>query len=577
MPFTEYGRIPEPFAGDGRLGGRLYSEMRSAKFTATEAGVPGTGWIIKPSGEIQFSDVTLSEITLEGEYTRWIVDKFGGIRWTFYELGGPGTEYDPTGTGFVGPFIEGREDGIGAAFLTLAGPRTIDHSREALIQLVYDEINTIGYGTHKTGMYLQTYDADGFIKLGGSTGGNPGDSIEINGKIVESKQLTGDVYTVWESNSGDRLYLERHGAGDFIFRNDQQDNGVIIYDGTGGVGFQYNGTEGLRFDGGDPPQFTVQDNTSDYLRIRTAHGYADIGARNSGGYHIYTDRPVFYFNTSLAMVGGSLGTDPYPATDLYLENAGWVRWGDGGENIVGSNTSSYIGLRAGGSWRLVIYTGRVDAREDLLLNGSGVGIQFTHLPPYNNSWGSMRWRGTNADMGQAHTSSSLAVKRNVKPVRTRGKRRTQRDGTYSETGSVFDRLTPIHFEYAPDHPFRDRWKGRRVRPDKRAEFDELVRRNQADPEVVVPRKHDDEWYEDFDAFEEYEAGGGIGRMGFAYEQVKRVAPHFTYEADGMEAIGYEGMLPDFMAWAVATIRDLRDRVETLEEQLARLENHGLSN
>jgi hypothetical protein len=172
--------------------------------------------------------------------------------------------------------------------------------------------------------------------------------------------------------------------------------------------------------------------------------------------------------------------------------------------------------------------------------------------------------GLDTDMGQAHTSSSLAVKRNVKPVRTRGPGRTQRDGTFSETGSVFDRLEPIHFDYATDHPQRDRWKGRRPRKDKAAEWGQMRAIQHHNVDALLPDKDDDDWWETADYFAEYEVGPGIGRMGFAYEQVAQVAPHFTYETDGMEAIGYEGMLPDFMAWAVATIRDLRDRVEQVE-------------
>ena len=133
-------------------------------------------------------------------------------------------------------------------------------------------------------------------------------------------------------------------------------------------------------------------------------------------------------------------------------------------------------------------------------------------PYHGGSNGSLRWMGIGSNISQNHTSSSDAYKKSVKDVNLEK--------------SVFNRLDPIWFHYRKDHPFKDRWMD--------------------------------------DSFEVYEDPESIGRMGFSYEQMLEVAPHWAYEADGMKAIGFDAMLPDFMAWTVAAIKDLRTRVLALE-------------
>jgi Chaperone of endosialidase len=51
------------------------------------------------------------------------------------------------------------------------------------------------------------------------------------------------------------------------------------------------------------------------------------------------------------------------------------------------------------------------------------------------------------------------------------------------------------------------------------------------------------------------------RMGFAAEEMSEVAPEWVIG----NGINYMGMLPDFMAWAVATIRELRSQLSSQEE------------
>ena len=59
------------------------------------------------------------------------------------------------------------------------------------------------------------------------------------------------------------------------------------------------------------------------------------------------------------------------------------------------------------------------------------------------------------------------------------------------------------------------------------------------------------------------------RMGFSYEEMVEVAPLWASYVGETKGINYWGMLPDFMAWTLATIRDLR-------EQLSRHERAALA-
>lgn len=349
----------------------------------------------------------------------------------------------------------------------------------------------IGFTEHKT--FASSYDTWGAIYSDNGTY----DALMILGnkaaggsriiKMYDQVYVTSTLYADGDIDSSSTdLALKRAGA-----------TKVVI--GTGGIVV----TGEVFINDGNS---AIGEGAGNSLRNQTNSGYVDIGPQNTGGAHIYTDRAVFYFNKSLAMVGASLdlGTSDYPARYAWLNTA----------------------------------------------------IVPTALWAYNNVNGSIRWMGEASAMRQAHTSSSLAHKKNIAPIRTRGA-----DGVESTTGAIFDRLDPIWFRYRQSHPQRDRWKGRRPRADKLAEIRE--RRRKPNPLLPPIDPADDEWYEDDDTWDSFE-NPAIGRMGFGYEQMAEVAPHYTYVVDGMEAISYEGMLPDFMAWAVATIRGLRDRVTQLE-------------
>ena len=97
MPFNQIGSIPEPFAGDGRLGGRLYTELRSARFTETTPAVVGEGWILRPDGTAQFDTVTASTFTVESEYMRTEFDNEIVFKPYAYDSGDGTSLWDPGG------------------------------------------------------------------------------------------------------------------------------------------------------------------------------------------------------------------------------------------------------------------------------------------------------------------------------------------------------------------------------------------------------------------------------------------------------------------------------------------------
>jgi hypothetical protein len=102
-------------------------------------------------------------------------------------------------------------------------------------------------------------------------------------------------------------------------------------------------------------------------------------------------------------------------------------------------------------------------------------------------------------------ASSVAYKENITPV--------------DLTQSPFEKLNPVSFRYSSDYP----------------RFDQL--------------SHPD-----------------AQRMGFTYEEVFEKSPQWASDVEDTKGINYYGMLPDFMAWAVAAIQDLRAKLPSESEQ-----------
>jgi len=69
--------------------------------------------------------------------------------------------------------------------------------------------------------------------------------------------------------------------------------------GYGGVQFRYDGPNDRMY-----LESTASDRM-DWFRVKTDHGYIEIGPANTSWAHIYTDRSAFYFDKSIYVLGGS--------------------------------------------------------------------------------------------------------------------------------------------------------------------------------------------------------------------------------------------------------------------------------
>ena len=168
-----------------------------------------------------------------------------------------------------------------------------------------------------------------------------------------------------------------------------------------------------------------------------------------------------------------------------------------------ANTHSHPYLNTGGG----TVSGDVTFQSQIYVADARLNVIMPNAEwPYGGaSNGSLRYLGLGNWIYQNNGSSSVEEKVYVQPV------------DFSK--SIFSRLTPIWFHYSKNHTYKALWN-----PE--------VWKREINPE-------------------------GIGRMGFTYEQMIEEAPHWTYKTDeGMECIGYDAMIPDFMAWATAAIQSL---------------------
>lgn len=115
---------------------------------------------------------------------------------------------------------------------------------------------------------------------------------------------------------------------------------------------------------------SIRGNQSGALRINSGTGYVDVGSMNSSWVHFQTDRPGYYFNKSLTVDSGLIGSYD---EDLSLQTAGVSRF-----NI--SNSTGNIGINTTphGTYRLDV-NGPINATA-LYVNGApfsggGGGVQ----------------------------------------------------------------------------------------------------------------------------------------------------------------------------------------------------------
>lgn len=256
----------------------------------------------------------------------------------------------------------------------------------------------------------------------------------------------------------------------------------------------------------------------------------------------------------------SLSSDTATVNQLEINNTN-TRIIEGGGNAPRMQTSSgYIDVGPQNTSFGHIYTDRAKFAFNKSLYMVSGGYQHGSLPPHNNTNGSMRWLGTATDMGQAHTTSSLKHKEQVQLV--------------DLEKSVFMRMHPIWFKYKEDHPERYRWVGKR--PSAKAlgggwyqkSTGEKVQGKDAlelDDDGNIVDEPVDYWQ----GFE----NPAIGRFGFAYEDLadNPDTEHWAYDANGMKAVSYEGMLPDFIGFGTAAIQELYQEVQALRERVKTLE------
>ena len=79
---------------------------------------------------------------------------------------------------------------------------------------------------------------------------------------------------------------------------------------------------------------SVRGNQSGALRISTGNGYVDVGPKNAGWAHFYTDRARYYFDKGVTVDTGEIGSYN---EDLSLQTAGTTR-------ITVRNADGYVGI-----------------------------------------------------------------------------------------------------------------------------------------------------------------------------------------------------------------------------------------
>jgi hypothetical protein len=103
----------------------------------------------------------------------------------------------------------------------------------------------------------------------------------------------------------------------------------------------------------------VRGNQSGALRIRSAHGWIDVGPRNDGWSHFRTDRPRYYFDKEIRVDSGRIGSYN---EDLSLCTAGMTR-------ITVSNSNGDVGIGTASP------TARLDVHGDVRLGADGTRIE----------------------------------------------------------------------------------------------------------------------------------------------------------------------------------------------------------
>jgi len=164
-----------------------------------------------------------------------------------------------------------------------------------------------------------------------------------------------------ESNA---LVIGNSGTGDYFLHNTEQDNGIFLFDGTGGLGFSYNGAEVVSIDNSGGLEVETGNLRVKTGSVRVDGGHVYLGA--AGVQDLYGDNDsALYFDSN------NSGTSQILLRDA--ENTVYGR-------LNGSSNGGVFGLIDGdGSWIMqhqkdVQTNWQINGSEQMRLTTTGLGL-----------------------------------------------------------------------------------------------------------------------------------------------------------------------------------------------------------
>jgi len=238
---------------------------------------------------------------------------------------------------------------------------------------IYDNGTNVGIGTSSPAAALHLYQNRYSLYGPNSTWGA---YLQVggNGRVTS--------YASVAATNGN-LHIDAANGSFATYINYYSQNNTFINAQAGNVGIGTTSpAEKLHVNG------SVRGNQAGALRISTGSGYVDIGPKNTGWSHFYTDRPRYWFSTGLTVETGNIGSYD---ENLSLQTAGTTRITALSSNgNVGIGTTSPAqklhiigtirasGLASGASGAIVttntngdLSTTNFDGSASTVLNGAG--------------------------------------------------------------------------------------------------------------------------------------------------------------------------------------------------------------
>ena len=299
------------------------------------------------------------------------------IKFSNYNLSARGWTWGPYGTKPVAALTVTGKFQIASDFYSLGNVRSDGHIYGRSANATYSHLYRFG------GLFL-TWDSDSYgtnthHSIRSTYGDNYGDEITINSYNHLRVNLDAN-------NNDPASYFEvgQHttGTGNILMR-------LVSPSGNLGVGVT-NPQEKLHVNG------NIRGNQSGgALRIRSTHGWVDVGPRNGSWAHFATDRPRYYFDKGITVDQGLIGSYN---EDLRLQTSGTTR-------ITVSNTSGNVGVGTTTPAYKLDVNGPVNATE-FRVNGNLLTIP----PQYWNQTGTdIDYSAGNVGIGTATPAHALDV------------------------------------------------------------------------------------------------------------------------------------------------------------------------